>query len=127
MSKKVKRITIGNKEYSLNDIWRLCLKMWKDIHNEVDGYGILIHKSKIDWMEDNGFRFLTCNCFFCEWTKQTGGDILGTKCPKCPGNMVSKSFHCEYRKGHKDELFYEEHPEKFYKKPLALDKKRRSK
>ena len=70
--------------------------------------------------------FTTCcgHCFFCEHA-QAGGRILEsradgkTNCFDCPGNMVSRSFHCE----NWDSYNWAEKPVQFYKKLVQLYKK----
>lgn len=118
MTKKVDRITIGNKKLSLNDIWRLCLKMWKEIHKE-----FLIVSAKQEWLKENGFNsdIICASCFFCEWAKQNENNDINDFCIMCPGKLVSKRFQCEnisYK--------YSRKPTAFYKKLLQLDKKRKN-
>lgn len=117
MSKKVRRIKIRDKEYSLNDIWRLCLKMWKDIHTT----NKLIPDIKRKWMEAHGFSDdVRADCFFCEWNDQNE-EYDTDKCSACPGKLVSKRFSCV-----NDSYHYRWEPRKFYRKILWLDKKRRN-
>ncbi len=113
MSKKVKRIRIGDKEYSLNDIWRLCRKMWADIKDESN-----ITKAKHAWLEKHGFMTndITACCFFCEWGKVCDPD---DHCNACPGKMVNSWFGCCNKTYH-----YYSKPRKFEAKIKVLDLKR---
>ncbi len=113
MSKKVKRIKIGKKEYSLNDIWRLCRKMWADIKDESD-----IIRAKEKWLKKHGFEddVLVSDCFFCEWGKTYD---FNNCCDACPGRMVNFRFVCTNKTYH-----YSKRPQKFEVAITALDLKR---
>jgi len=113
MSKKVERIRIGNKYLSLNDIWRLCLKMWKEIKDE---YSI---EAKKKWLRRHGFNpeKVQAGCFFCEWSNQHD---CGNDCIDCPGKLVDKKFDCS-----DGSYSYCYEPKKFYRKIAALDEKRK--
>ena len=118
MSKKVKRIRIGDKEYSLNDIWRLCRKMWADIKDEPN----IIIEAKKEWLEKHGFvaNDVASGCFFCTWAVthcNTGSS--GSFCDHCPGRMVDSQFNCTHEIYH---YYYK--PRKFEVKIKALDLKR---
>ncbi len=113
MSKKVKRIKIGKKEYSLNDIWRLCRKMWADIKDEPD-----ILRAKEKWLEKHGFEgiAIASDCFFCEWA-DAQDSFSG--CDACPGRMVNPQFNCVEKTYH-----HWTKPQKFEAEITALDLKR---
>lgn len=115
---KVQRITIGDKEYSLNDIWKLCLKMWQDVKDSQS-----IGSAKNAWLRANGFNpnNIWASCFFCEWDIQNrlSGESV---CEHCPGKLVSPRFSCE-----NPSYDWVNKPKKFEKKIRALDQKRKSK
>ncbi len=121
----MERIQIGNKKYSLNQIWKLCIKMWKYVVEQ----NKRVISAKEDWLKNNDFELfdVDSDCFFCEWTKQMIDKIpddydVDNRCQLCPGRLVDKKFDCCGSKYH-----YLRHPRKFLKKVLVLNKKRRSK
>jgi len=120
MSKRVKRIEIGKKLYSLNDIWRLCWRMAQDIKYATED----IPKAKRPWLKSHGFNpaHVRNTCFFCEWALQQKVPPGNTFCDGCPGKMVSPRFHCCRKSYH-----YCRKPKKFAAKIQALDIKRKAK
>lgn len=127
MTKKVKRIKIGKKMYSLNDIWRLCRKMWDDIKDEPR-----IFLAKDTWLEKHEFILIDKDkvvnnvegsCFFCEWAKQEYNRVprawSNTHCSFCPGRIVSPYFDCCCSTYH-----FRGKPKKFAAQIKALDLKR---
>ena len=118
MSKKVERIRIGKKLYSLNDIWRLCREMWADIKDE---HNILTAKDA--WVKKQGFgrNRITSACFFCHWAAKQHNQFHPNReiCDFCPGRAVSPSFNCC-----NDNYYYRQKPKKFEAKIRALDRKR---
>lgn len=118
MSKKVKRITISGKEYTLNGIWRLCRKMWADIKDKPETIG-----AKRAWLQKHGFepKDIMAYCFFCEWATQIVSPNMDL-CSACPGRAVAPRFECTCNSYH-----YRDKPKKFEAKLKALDLKRKSK
>ncbi len=112
MNEKVKRIRIGDKEYSLNDIWRLCRKMWADIKDESN-----IDDAKKEWLKKHGFSGVKAYCFFCTWAATHRN--ISNFCAVCPGKMVNSRFDCVHETYH---YYYK--PQKFEAKIRALDLKR---
>jgi len=117
------------KKMSLNQAWIECLKMWKWIIGRKSGG--LITELKTEYLCEKNIRSgLKNNCFFCEYAVQNGGyaDIENKHrkakyfvlCSQCPGYLVSKTFSCEGFK-----YTWYENPNKFYKKLLQLNQKRK--
>ena len=101
----------------LDRCWKNCLRMWKWIANKWKR-GDDIEKMKSEWLKLHRFRPVYNGCFFCAYT--TTNDC--EDCDLCPGYLVNKRFHCC-----NETYFYSRHPKAFYRKLLALDKKRRQK
>ncbi len=109
---------------NLDRCWTNCLKMWKWVSETYDGTQA-VSTLKWEWLKSHGFRKnIEANCFFCHWHNEHGGGMLEfgeiTICTNCPGVYVSKSFCCQSYLTYK----YDEQPKAFYRKLLALDKKR---
>lgn len=130
--KRVQRIKVGNKDLSLNDVWRLCLKMWKfvvkNIGPEKNKWDMIdgVENLKRRWCLKNGFKSLDSNCFFCAWavecSKEATLQFWAARCTTCPGKLADRKFDCfnwSYR--------YSTKPHAFYKKLLKLNKKRQEK
>jgi len=104
-----------SKKMNLEDTWKNCLAMWRWIaeqRRKRDKRGVF--KLKEVWLEENGFKRIYENCFFCNYAL--------FNCPACPGKQVSKRFDCQRKTYH-----FEYRPIAFYNKLVALNKKRKKK
>jgi hypothetical protein len=79
-----------------------------------------VSELKVMWMEANGYKEdeILNDCFFCEYSNNQKGN----NCTTCPGSLVSENFTCETNC-----VDWSIHPEKFYKKLLELNRKRKKK
>ncbi len=84
-----------NNKYDLtniDDIWHLCLSMWRWIKAEIQaGNKKTVAKLKSQWLRENGFTDINENCFFCHY------DYLmdnAASCRHCPAREVDGSFNC---------------------------------
>jgi len=100
---------------TLDEIWILCLQMWKWISEVYDGTASVC-TLKHCWLKANGFEGLTVygNCFFCNYDPGL--------CKNCPGRLVDADFSCI-----NPAYPYETNPVAFYKKLLRLNKIRTTK
>ena len=107
------------KQLTLNQAWRLCLKQWKWIvENLDDEHGP--EELKVAYLHKFGKGVRLClNCYFCEY--DANADFGG--CRNCPGKLVERRFHCNTNKSYSWRL----NPRAFYAKLLELDKKRKAK
>jgi len=114
----------------LDQVWENCLEMWKWIYENVKKEDDIedIANLKIRWLKDNGHsNYRRNDCFFCQYASKNGGifvaktgnDTNHKYCPQCPGTLVSKQFHCEFKKSY---VWYAK-PKQFYKKLLKLYQK----
>lgn len=105
---------------TLNKTWTECLRMWKWIA-KVWKEGMSVDDLKIEWMEKHGYgRYqVQMRCFFCQYAFN-GDDLSFGGCDSaCPGKLVNKRFDCRNSTYH-----WLHHPKAFYRKLLALNKKR---
>ncbi len=108
------------KKLTLNETWKLCLKMWKWIAAESKKLpGSSTPALKIQWVCMNGFSVdeICGNCFFCEYD-----DELNRTCEFCPGKKVDRSFDCC-----NSNYNYSSKPAAFYKELCRLNKIRSAK
>ena len=110
------------KKLTLNETWRLCLKMWKWIAEQVKAGRIEgVERLKGEWLEKNWTgEPLENDCFFCKSsnyynTRAACGCVLGM----CPGKLVNKRFSCCRKTYH-----YKHHPIAFCNKLVSLNRKR---
>ena len=105
------------KKRTLNQIWTLCLRMWRSISKVWTEDGPDIHELKVRWLEENGINEddIYCNCFFCDYAE--GACLI-----KCPGKLVDFHFSCD-----KEAYNYESNPVAFYKELLRLNRIRKVK
>ena len=113
------------KKLTLNETWRLCLSMWKQIAKQKRaGDKKDVESLKEDWLKKYWTgKHIYCECFFCDYQEQrsTGGDSPYI-CPDCPAVLVDPKFNCL----HKPSYNYKEHPTAFYNKLVSLNRKRKS-
>ncbi|HDY89160.1 MAG TPA: hypothetical protein ENH82_13725 [bacterium] len=110
-------------QLTIDKAWALCIKQWREIIKlwrlgEGD-----ICTLKRRWVRENNYdeHSIRSNCFFCEYARCA---FLRSKsydgwCDFCPAYKVDSSFHCGNHA-----YDYADEPEKFYKKILALNRKR---
>ena len=111
----------------LDQVWENCLKMWKWIYENVQKEDDIedIPGLKIKWLKNNGYRDnIIYRCFFCQYASKHNGIFIKdsegyTYCPQCPGTLISKQFHCEFKKSY----VWCKKPKQFYKKLLKLYQK----
>lgn len=96
---------------TLDEAWRLCLEMWKEIKGRSD-----IPQAKAKWLNNNSFFDVRANCFFCEFNERMD------RCRRCPAVLVDSDFKCE-----RIEYDYLSNPEKFYMKLVELNELRKKK
>lgn len=112
------------KKLTLNKTWKLCLKMWRWIAKEKrNGNELPVIELKGKWTKRHGFKTLICNdCFFCQYaiTHKMRVKVKGAGCSDCPGTKVDRLFYCENLG-----CTWDEEPVAFYKKLLALNRKRK--
>lgn len=111
------------KKLTLNQTWRLCLKMWKWIAKQIrDGSKLSVDKLKRKWLKTHTKDAITNDCYFCEYDQLHSTKRDGPNGCNCPGNRIEKDFGCMNSDYH-----FEHKPLKFYAKLLELDKKRKAK
>ena len=107
------------KKRTLNQIWILCLRMWRWIAKVWTLGGPSVHTLKRQWLKNNGFTgsgFIDANCFFCDYNHQ----LVVEGCGSCPGHLVDSSFSCGSAT-----YDYETNPVAFYKELLRLNRIRK--
>jgi ribosomal protein S14 len=113
------------KKLTLDETWELCLKMWKWIDEGTNGneYNLdsPVEELKGVWLDGHHIDEITGDCLFCSYKHSHGGDALDD-CSKCPAKKVDKSFTCL-----SEECNYKYRPRAFYRKLVALNKKRLAK
>jgi len=101
------------KYHSEAETWQLCIQMWRWVVDQWRKTRDPIRIIKARWMDKFwGGRYIYANCFFCE--------AVNGECFECPGRKINSQFHCVNFTYH-----YEDCPDKFLKKILAMDEKRR--
>lgn len=109
----------GKISLDLDEAWRSCLKMWKEITERYED-GMDIYSLKEDYIKKHRIsEDLEELCYFCEYTVQH--KRKGNLCTYCPGCLVDKEFDCVNPNYH-----YAAKPHAFYRKLLALNKQRLS-
>jgi len=105
------------KKRTLNQTWVLCLQMWRSISRaKAKNKRLWVSVLKRRWLQDNGFKSLQGDCFFCEHVK------VEHTCDLCPGQLVDHTFNCCTPDYH-----YRYKPIKFYKELLRLNRIRKMK
>jgi len=110
---------------NLDRTWKNCLRMWKWVSESWERKkGVTQLKRR--WLQDNGFvpEEFHAYCFFCEYAgviEDDDGDEM-ENCKACPAAMIETGFVCDAQPHS-----YMHKPKAFYRKLLALDKKRRQK
>lgn len=114
---------------SLNETWKRCFKMWKDmiavlkIASEDEDVTIDVAAIKKIWLQLNGYKKYICNdCFFCDYVENsTNGHIedpdIPGGCPTCPGTKIDPNFACQKARCH-----WAENPEGFYQELIRLNR-----
>lgn len=105
---------------TLNKTWKECLRMWKWIA-EVWKPEMEVVSLKKQWLREHGYGTINLrnDCFFCEYMINNR-DIMSIRCePDCPGGLVNSRFSCV-----RLSYDYAEKPKAFYRKLVALNKKR---
>jgi len=113
------------KRLTLDKTWELCLKQWRWIIKQRKKHSTKnINVLKGMWLEKHKFNLVVSGCFFCGYcvthegwnssSSSSGGCLI------CPGKKIDKTFDCQCLDYH---FFYK--PEKFYKKLLELNRKRK--
>lgn len=111
------------KKLTLNQAWTLCLKQWKWIIEQLDAGSKDVGNLKLRWMKKSRYINVNSACFFCHYHVQEHKKKRSNKeCGYCPGRLVSRRFDCMH-----SSYDYKDKPRAFYRKLLALDKKRRVK
>jgi len=101
------------KGLSIEETWKVCLRMWKWIsqHWQEDN----IHDLKKKWVDKHGYVGIHCNCFFCTYAKSTGS--YSERCLfHCPARKVDPGFMCINSSYH-----FIDHPKQFYQKLVELN------
>lgn len=105
---------VQTKKISLEQTWRLCLKMWKWIALKyLENPQRSVNNLKQQWLDENGFDSnpIQSGCFFCHYK---GGD---KDCiDNCPGVLIDQDFFCTYH-----EYDYWSQPLAFYQELLRLN------
>ncbi len=108
----------------LDRCWKNCLRMWKWVSENYENH-TSVATLKRDWLKRHRFRkHILSYCFFCQWADRHGEEkfIAEIGCLHCPGRLVDARFKCGNIR-----YDYNSNPKAFYRKLLALDKKRRAK
>ena len=119
-----------DQELTLDDVWDICLSMWKDIAEEVryftdwqEGYNYalpegFVSSAKKRWLDDFGYD-IKHSCLFCRYSIMVGRySDISDRCPSCPGVLVDPEFNCM------DEPYcFETRPLEFYDKLVELHEK----
>lgn len=120
------------KKLSLDETWRLCLKMWKWIAKQIRKYKNfhqlsiagkteIIFQLKRKWCRKNKYNTLNFDCFFCEYAKNSS--YTSRNCEEnCPARKIDKEFNC-----HNLKYDFIRRPITFYNKLVSLNKKRLAK
>jgi hypothetical protein len=122
----------------LDIAWKNCLKEWDGVIKILDwlenlgikvadGEPITIHSIKRLWLELNGYGDICCDCFFCQYADERGGQFnypedIKSPCSKCPGTLVDSDFDCEPHNS--DDPCWIDNPREFYQKLLKLNEQR---
>ena len=109
------------KKLTLNETWRLCLKMWKWIAKQVRaGNQKSIESLKVKWLENNwAGGQVRAYCFFCEYTTTHFREGENVGCAICPAKLVDKQFDCV-----DTDYNFSRCPIPFYNKLVSLNRKR---
>ena len=111
------------KRLTPNQIWTLCLRMWRWIAKvwQTPRYKRYdVPDLKEIWLRKNGFHTeSTASCFFCDYTYTNEDDPT---CFSCPGVLVDSGFRCWLLP-----YDYETRPVEFYQELLRLNKIRKVK
>lgn len=103
------------RKLSLEQTWQKCMKMWKEMievywKRGMDGGDL----KEIYFDEHPKRKFPENGCYFCDYGDRREG------CTSCPGQLVHPRFNC-----HNESYHYICKPKAFYRKLVALDKKRK--
>jgi hypothetical protein len=124
MKKATKKIPTN-----LDDVWSETISMFGDIVVSLgDGFirhwweevcGDIVPAMKEVWLSARGYdpSRISNQCFFCHYDSMYGH--CTSSCDGCPGKLVDPTFNCMAT-----DCCYEEHPEAFYQKLVALNRKR---
>lgn len=107
------------KRLTLDETWRLCLKMWRWIAKMWrEGTKLSVRQLKAQWLLEHGYEDgeLDENCFFCEYYISH----RGTCYIACPARKIDSGFLCTTHK----EYRWDEKPIAFYNKLRSLNRKR---
>lgn len=114
--------TRSTAELTLDNIWVLCLNLWKWCVEQMDegeqyGKPKSISLLKTQWVFEHKYNYLPLDndCFFCWYDTQS--DI--GNCYNCPGVLIDPEFNCTNYKYH-----YRHEPKLFYKKIVELNQLR---
>ena len=109
------------KRLTLNNVWELCVDgLWKYVAKRKQaGDKRSVYDLKVAWMRRHDYEEdeIQAECFFCEYNNRH----YHLDCRNCPGKLVDATFSCS-----NPSYSYKTRPYRFYRKLLALDKKRRA-
>ena len=113
------------KKLTLDETWKLCLKMWKWIAETAKSWEPVeedvVEALKDAWLAQNWMGSkLDHDCFFCEYDEQRKHG-----CQSCPAKKVDRSFYCN--QPYSNELCFWMRPVQFYAKLKQLNRKRLAK
>lgn len=120
-------------QFTLDETWELCLRMWKWIAEHYDPRdknndgSDCVDRLKDVWLEENGYgdTNLKHECFFCQYASEEEEILIridgkeGRRCPTCPARAMCSTFHCENYTSY----CWHDKPKKFYKKLVMLYKR----
>lgn len=110
------------KRLTLNNIWELCVDgLWKYVAKRKQaGDRRSVYALKVAWMRRHDYKKgeIGGECFFCEYSNRHHSLDC---CGNCPGKLVDAVFSCS-----NPSYSYRTRPYRFYRKLLALNKKRRA-
>lgn len=86
------------KTLTLSQAWTETIKQWRWIVQQLDE-GTDVRVLKRQWLEDNGYKQVKCNCFLCGYASQNNTSIFF--CGDCPAILADNSvneFWCQSSK-----------------------------
>ena len=109
------------KDMKLKTVWKLCIKMWDWIAEEIRaGSKFSVSSLKSQWCRMHGYELLS-DCFFCDYSDRMfpGSQVVEDLCPHCPARAVAKTFTCQQSPHN-----YKRAPLSFHAKLHRMNKKR---
>lgn len=102
---------------SLEQTWQKCLKSWKEMIEKHWKPGMSGETLKYIYFRKHPKMAKPFDtCYLCDYAERKDGCFKS-----CPGLLVDKNFTCT-----KDSYHYHHKPKAFYRKFVALDKKRKA-